>query len=493
MNFKYQFSPKLGKSSFIDYEELAKNRIFEIGFQIQNKEVPDSVSDETIPPIEFYDEIAANFDQENYGRLLEVLNNFATYLFKNGLDDIEEFDNSRMKDILMSLCESKNSDISQSAFHIITLLQSKGPAYPDFFFDVPFFNFCFSFISQKYSVVLYYSLIAIYNICCQSDQSRNYIYSQIPIDKIKSLFTHHDINVKEAALTLSYIFLKCSNTNEYVIEILNIVKNVLKIQDKPPNENEDNEIEEKDKPLVSYSFWILVGILRYHPELTNEIMCEQILRRTNYILDLDPDSDCAIPGFIFISYVYEMQFEIPDFDYAGFLNIFEKTNSQKIQVQAYTTMNKIFNCRPDLISKFIQYGLIIQTEGALNNAKYADKITIGIIVCNAMLKDIGCTCDRVLSTGSISFFLDLIDIEDDELTKLALTCIISIFDEADKEDRVNELKEPFFANEGPEMLSNLEQGENTEISMMIEDFRNKYFSNDGVDEEEDADEPNEYM
>lgn len=491
MDEKYRISPKLGKSCFIDYDGLMQSHFSEIGFQLLNKDVPDLISDESIPPIEFYDNIAENYDNGNFEQLKETLDNFTTYLYKNGLDDIEEFNQSRMEQILVTLCESKNADISQRAFHIITLLQSKGPAFPEFCFDLDFFNLCNSYLVKNFSVILYYCLAAIFNICCKNDQSRNYIIEQIPLQRIKSLCGHFDINVREAALDLACVFLKSPLPFEYCIEVLNIVKELLEAKDDPNGENgtfekddeidQDNELDDKQKKFLYSGFWILVRILRHYPELTEKVMTPKILRRANEVFD-DDNPDTVIPGLIFISYVYELKYEIPHLDYNGILHALASPPTPNVQRLAYETLNRIFTCRPDLICKFIQHGLIIETSTGLDNAKFVDKIAISMIVCNAILKDIGSACDRVIETKSISFFLDLFEIDDEELNKLALECLIRIFDEADMQNQASLLKGRFIKNDGIAILEKLEHEEDNDLSLQAASFKNRYFAEDIMEE-----------
>lgn len=356
------FEPKFNKDSFFDYEKTTQNHNFETGFQILNKEIPDSNSEESIPPMEHYENITNNYDNGNLEELKKSLNDFSSYLYKNGFDDIEEFNKTRMEEILVSLCESKNSDISQISFYIITLLQSKGPAYPDFFFSIDFFNFCKSFLNKPFSVVLYYCLSAIVNICYQNDEARNYISNQIPIEKVISIFRRNGINVKEIALDLACAYLKSPLSPESCLSILKLAKEALGADGKL--DAEDEIVNEK--LFHRYGFWILARILRSYPELTEEVMTNSVLVSSNTIFDDNEES--IIPGLIFISYVYEMNFEIPYFDYNGILEVFASPSTRICQIQAHKTLNKIFIRRSDLISKFIQYGLIIQSVFALENA-----------------------------------------------------------------------------------------------------------------------------
>lgn len=447
------------KDSFFDYERITQNHNFEIGFQILNEEVPDTNSDISCPPAEHYDKIISAYNT-NSNNLNKLLIDFSTYLYKNGFDDVEEFNKTRMEEILINLCKSNNAGISQSAFHIITLLQSKGPAFPIFCLGVEFFNFCTSFLDQEYSPVLYYSLSAINNLCCQNEETRNDSYSIIPPTMIKNFFQHFDVNVKEVALDLACTYLKYPLSTEDCFLFLELAKEALITQ---------------EKIYYRSGFWILVRILRNCPELTDKVMDDEILECANDIFD-DKDSDCIIPGLIFISYVYEMNFEIPDFYYNGILDVLADPPSHICQKQAYRTIAKIMYRRPDLISKFLHYGIIGQASYAIENAKFNDKIQIGLIVCEAVLSNISESCDRILQTKSISFFLDLLELEDDELTKRALACMINIFNEAESIDRVDELLKRFIQNDGLIAISKLEHEEDNEISLMAADFKSNFFS-----------------
>ena len=116
-----------------------------------------------------------------------------------------------------------------------------------------------------------------------------------------------------------------------------------------------------------------------------------------------------------------------------------------------------------------------------------DKIPIGLLVCNAILYDVGFACDRILQTKSISFFLDLIEYDDEELNKIALTCIVKIFDEAEIVGRVDELFGRFNKSEGLSAICKLEHDEDNETSLMATNFRLKYFPENEEDINDDVD------
>ena len=442
-----------------DLTNLAKTHVFDRGFQKLNTEIPSSKSELTIPPIEFYEKIILNYDNNDVNGLKTDLDEFSKYLYKNGFDDVDEFYNTRMEEVLINLCGASDAQLAQSAFFIVSLLQSKGPAYPETFLNSNFFNFCVKFIDNTFSAVLYYSLVCIYNICSQSEEARNLVMHEIPIEKLSKLMTtHFDPCVKEASLDLICCYTKFQVDHETCKNLISIAAQGLSMEDTSMHHS---------------CFYILNRILRNYPDLTGDIMTPEILSYATSITD-DEDQYHIIPGLIFISYVYEMNFEVPNLSINGLLEIFGNPSDHTCLRQALNTLSKIVYRRPDLIPRFISAGIFIQSAYAIEFAKYVDKVKIGKFVCSIIIQDIPGSCERMLQTKSVSFLLDLIDIDDEELTIQVLHCLIAVFEEAVSLERVDELQKRFTQNDGPDIINKLENEENQDIAQLANNFKSKF-------------------
>ncbi|OHS95258.1 hypothetical protein TRFO_02244 [Tritrichomonas foetus] len=442
-----------------DFDKLSINYAFERSFQVLNDKVPDSHSDMTIPPIEHYEKIIKAFDESRLDDLKKYLDEFSTYIFKNGFDDVEEFYNTRFESVLQTLCSSVSQvQLAQSAFHIITLLQSKGPAYPMSLLSFDFMNFCVEFVNHQFSPVLYFALCCLYNICSQSEQLRDALLEMVPLTKIQSFLSHFDLCVREAAIDLACCYSKFPLNEEQCITLIAIAQKGLSLGD----------------PKLHHScYWILIRILRNVPQLTENIMAPEILSFASDIFD-DEESYNLIPGMIFISYIYEMNHEIPDLSLNALLNLLGDTTDQMCQRQIYRTISKIVYRRPDYVHDMIKFGIIGQAAFAIDNAKFVDKVQIGLLICNIIQQDISYACDRIIQTKSIALFLTLIEFDDEELTLAALNCLTNIFNEAETSGRKSLLMKRFNINDGPEIFSKLEHDENEDIANLSRNFRENY-------------------
>jgi hypothetical protein len=153
--------------SYFKLQVLQNWRMFERGFLQFWNSVPERTNELSIPPAEYYDHIAMSFQRKDAENLIVAKNNFVLYLFNNGFDDRDEIECANTIGILCDMCQiplSENSLLASVAFHILSLLQTKGPAFPYYLHSNEFIIWCFG-VFQRGSAIMYYPLTCLMNHC----------------------------------------------------------------------------------------------------------------------------------------------------------------------------------------------------------------------------------------------------------------------------------------------------------------------------------------
>lgn len=464
-------SLKFQQDIFFDFEELTKIHSYEIGFQIKENPIPQSQG-ESVSLSAVYQSIIEPFSNKDYPRLKVELEKFGDYLYTNNVtaENVEEFDRLQFGQLLIELSEGINPAISQNAFHIITLLQSKGPAYPAIFFSLDFLDFCVKFINKPFSAVCYYAFVATTNISSQSENLFYNVLERIPIDSINPQ-RFLDSNIKEAALDLACTYVKYNVDFQIASQVIEYAKQCLSTEELYFHHS---------------AFWIFVRLLRFTPdESIDYIMIPDVLNHVNDIFEHE-DSYSLIPGLIFISYVYELNFEVPNFYYKGIIDVLADTEDSLCRKQSLRTISKMSYRNNSLIPHFIKYGLIMAIQSAIEKGQYKDKLEIGFTACNIFDQNIAEVTNRVLATHSIGLFLTLIDFDDEELNKHALFCMYNVFQEAENIGRVDELMEPFIANDGMITIEKLQHEEDNETASCAANFEERFLRQSEEDRDEDV-------
>lgn len=214
-------------------------------------------------------------------------------------------------------------------------------------------------------------------------------------------------------------------------------------------------------------------------------MIPDVLNHVNDIFEHE-DSYSLIPGLIFISYVYELNFEVPNFYYKGIIDVLADTEDSLCRKQSLRTISKMSYRNNSLIPHFIKYGLIMAIQSAIEKGQYKDKLEIGFTACNIFDQNIAEVTNRVLATHSIGLFLTLIDFDDEELNKHALFCMYNVFQEAENIGRVDELMEPFIANDGMITIEKLQHEEDNETASCAANFEERFLRQSEEDRDEDV-------
>jgi hypothetical protein len=457
--------------------ELQTQRMLERGFLRIWDAVPTEEASPTIPPSEHYEHIAMSFKAHDANSALIALREFADYLFKNGFDDPDEFDRFEMAQVLSQLCEiplGENADLAPTAFHVISVLQTRGPHYPRYLVSRDFIQWCFRFVTAG-SPILYYPLTCLMNHCAHGEQATLFIQELIAPESLRGQFdATSDVLIRETILDLACRFSKVALRPEMALALIDLCRIALVLH---------------EPSYFPSAFWILVRLLRHYAESIIYIMCPDILTNANAVLRCH-DAGSLIPGMIFTSYVYELGFKYPRISIAKLLNVLSDPPSVPCQRQACRTLTKIVIRRPDMIPMLVEKGIFYHIACALDIAKIAYKVEIALLACD--LIDVGgnAATARVFQTSSINLWVNFLDWDNDELTVRTLQSLDRIFESASEfpARATSRLNERFHSTGGPVAIEKLMGDENEDIAHLSTAFFEAYLAPDPDVPREEEDE-----
>jgi hypothetical protein len=429
-----------------------------------------------IPPAELYEHIDVSFQEKNPDDLLIALTDLANYIFQNGFDDPDELDRSNVMSQLFAVCDipiAENLKLAPTAFHILSLLQAKGPAYPYAVMSTSFVDFCLQFIDLK-SPIMYYPLTCLVNYCVQGEAQTTAIMTQIPVPRLRSLFDQHfvDTFVREAVLDLGCRYAKYPLSPEDAMGLISLCHAALLL----------------DSYYYFHSaYWILVRLLRRYEEAIPHIMQPDLLSVCHFVLRCRKGYD-LIPGLIFISYVYELGFCLPGLSLSKLLKRFSGSTEPTVQRQACRTLIKLVTRRRELIPAILNAGIFGEISFALERARFRDKHEIGLLACFVIEFGGDIACMRVFRTNCVNLWIELFEFEDDELSFSALAALDRIFRAAEEidEKKAERVHRRFVACGGVEAVRALVEGENELVADAARAFFESYLTEiDAVEEEEE--------
>jgi hypothetical protein len=459
--------------AYFQLNEAQNWRVFERGFLQIAGAIPTTDSLPTIPPSELYEHIEIAYDEHNPDRMLEALTDLSQYIFRNGFDDPDELDRTRVIAILFSLCEvrlSENAKLAPTAFHILSLLQAKGPSFPYAVMGNQFALFCLQFVEHS-SPLMYYPLTCLSNYCAQGEKETYEIMESLPVSKLRSLFdtTFTDTFVREAVLDIGFRYAKHELAPDSALGLIGLAQTALVL---------------KSSYYSHSACWILVRLLRHYQEAIPHIMMSDILGIVDNVLRCKRSYD-VIPGLIFISYVYELGFSLPQLPASRLLKRLAESAEPTVQRQACRTLIKIVTRRPEFIPDLLKAGIFGEISFALERAKFRDKHEIGLLACFVIEFGGDVACERVFQTKCVNLWLELFEYEDDELSMAALAALDRIFlagEEMDDE-KAGRMHRRFVSTRGVETIQNLGMSENEEIANSARVFFETYLTEIGqVDE-----------
>jgi hypothetical protein len=402
------FSYKDDDEEYFRLQEEQNWRTFERGFLQIWQSIPDRSGVPSIPPSEHYDHIKLSLEQKNSDLFRRAVREFADFVYKNGFDDEDELERFGVLDVLLDVC--RIPELGAHAFHLVSLLQTKGPAFPAYLQSPGFITWCFEFVRHR-SPVVYYALTCLANHCALGESQTRFVEELVPIVGIGALLENATDDVREALFDLACRYSKCALAPEEGIELIHIATIGLVCQ---------------APAYFASCFWILVRLLRHYPESIIYILVPDVLRHTNQVLRCR-NHYALVPGLIFISYVYEFGESLPEFSTRKILRRLSAPSDPRVQRQVCRTLTKIAVRRPDMIPHFLRGGIFGHILDALDGAKFRDKIEIGFLAC-ALIKFGGqAATERVFATKCINLWLDLVEYDDEELNAEIIATLDTIF------------------------------------------------------------------
>lgn len=407
-----EFAYKDDDEDFFRLKEMQDFYVFQRSFLPLVSELPTDRPEETIPPTEQYDQILEAFNEKNVPRMKECLKDFATYLYKNGFDDAEEIDRRNIIPTLIEVCKTPN-EAAPYAFHVLSLLQTKGPVFPSCLSSQDFVHFCFSFVNEKMDpLMLYYALTCLMNFCSLGPDETTEIKNLIPVPHLELIYRskQHPL-VRETVLDLGwrYTYIELTDDERVILVKLSQVA-----------------IMEAVEGYYHSAFWILVKVLRHHGYMTNLVMMPEMLKNVALVMKCKKGNG-LIPGMIFISYVYELGLELPELPAKKLIRRLEDATDRRVQRQACRTLIKIVKKSPEHIPLLLNKGLYASILTGMEDANYNDKIELGLLACFTIEEGGYEAVARVYVTRCIYLWLKLLEFEEDELTVEAIRAMSMIF------------------------------------------------------------------
>jgi hypothetical protein len=438
-------------------------RMLERGFLRLWESVPTDSPSPSIPPSEHYDHIAISFDQKNIENTLLALKEFSDYLFKNGFDDPEEFERVGICSVLTQLCEiplNESAVLAPAAFHVVSLLQTRGPQFPAFFQSSEFVQWCFRFLG---SPILYYPLTCLMNHCALGERETLFVQELIPVAALRPQFdASSDIAVRETILDLACRYSKVALTPEMALGLIDLCRIALVLG---------------EPEYYPSAFWILVRLLRHYAESIVYVMCPDILSNANRVLKCERVG-ALIPGMIFTSYVYELGFDYPRFSIVKIMKLLSEPLDVACQRQACRTLTKIVVRRSDMIPILVEKGIFYHIACAMDSAKVRDKFEIAMLACDVI--DLGGqpATARVFQTKCINLWVGFLDWENDELTVRAIETLDRIFAAAEEvtEEVAGRMHSRFLSVGGVAAITKLMDDENEDIARLASGFFESYLT-----------------
>jgi hypothetical protein len=458
-------------------------RMFERGFLRLWESVPTDAPTRSLPPPEHYEHIAASFKAKNIENTLLALKGFADYLYKNGFDDPEEFDRLGIGHVILQICEvspAENPLLGPTAFHVMSLLQTRGPQFPGYLQSADFIHWCFRFLVAA-SPILYYPLTCLMNHCALGERETFFVQELIPVASLRLQFdATQDIAVRETILDLGCRYSKVSLRPDMALGLIDLCRIALLLG---------------ESAYYSSTFWILVRLLRHYRESIVYIMCPDVLSNANAVLK-GRSPGPLIPGMIFTSYVYELGFKYPRFSVVKLLNILSDPPDVSCQRQACRTLTKIIVRRQDMIPMLLAKGLFYHIACALDWARLRDKFEIALLACDVIELGGPPATARVFQTKCVNLWVGFLDWENDDITIRAIQTLDRIFEAAEElpEEIARRIHARFLSVGGLAAIEKLTSDGNEEISGLASSFFESYLAelNSPNSEPEQAEEEEEH-
>lgn len=461
---KEQFDLSLNGNGFLS------SHMFERGFKRLWDNVPSKDLEETPPPAEFYDQIQQYFYNSDEENLLNSMCEFSTYLYKNGFDDPDEFNEKGMLKMFYQLCESLNVQISQTAFHIFSLLLSRGPKTIEGFDKTFFVDFCFRYLNDINSPLFYYALVCIIDVCGDSQEIRNEIMNRIPIDKLLFLLEQNDLALKESAMDLGFQYTKYDLDDYAINNLINLCEKAVYMGLECLNHS---------------TYCIIIRLLRNYENFTSKLFNPIFINNNQKLLESNSPYE-ILPGLLFVSYAFEMKIDYNSGeDLNRIVEILSDPPDNNCQKQACLTLIKIVFRAPEKIEHLVRYGIFGQIGFALDHAKFSDKILIGKLACMIIKFGGPYAKMRVLQTKCINLFLIFFDYEEDELTYSSLEAINDIFNATSNEIRFEKLLKRFVSKGGYEFIQEFMESDNINIKEIACHIYNEYLEDYNFNQEEE--------
>ena len=456
-----EFAYKDDDEDFFRLKEMQDFYVFQRSFLPLVSEIPTDKPEPTIPPTEHYDRILESFHERNAQKLQAALKEFATYLYKNGFDDAEEIERRNVIGVLLDACRTASA-ASPYAFHVLSLLQTKGPVFPGFLESSDFVRFCFDFVGERTDeIMLYYAMTCLMNYCSLGPGQTEQIKSILTVPQLEMIYRSKQSElVREAVLDIGWRYTYIDMPDEERVILIKLAQVAI--------------MEVVDGYYHS-AVWILVKMLRHHGYLTELVMMPQMLTKVAHVMKCKKGNG-LIPGMIFISYVYELGLELPELPAKKLVRLLEDSSDRRVQRQACRTLIKIVKKSPQHIPLLLNKGLFASISEGLDDANYNDKIELGLLACFAIEEGGYEASKRVYLTKCIYLWLKLIDFEEDELTVEAIRALTTIFSHIDEMSSNLQLGllDRFEDCGGFQALSLVSQNENDAVAGPAAEFCRSY-------------------
>lgn len=457
------FAYKDDDEEFFKLNELQAMHDFQRGFMRLGDDVPSDDTEETIPPTEFYDKLETLNENGDWLESVAVLADFATYLYKNGFDDADEFQRRGMYDVIKNMCmvpDTEYEPIAPHAFHVFCLLQSKGPARPDELMQPEFLDFCLLFVERRLHTC-YYALTCLVNYCALGADQTLHLMSKFSMKKVHQFFEdERDPTAKEVVVDLAWRYSKVATQPRDIDSLVKLAKRV---------------IVEQHSYCYHSAYWILVRMLRHINGIADSIMTEEILGYADLGMRAKV-REARIPVMIFISYVYELGFELPCLPAHKIVKNLRSGSNRMLQRQACRTCIKLATKTPFVIPKLLDNGIYGAISEGMDEAHYNDKMELGLLACYLIREGGFEASRRVYHTGAINLWLRLFEFEDEELSREAMASINTIFGFLNHINTVlrKRMLKRFCESDGQQILELVAQDECDDIALPARQFLEQY-------------------